>query len=125
VIDQLERMLDLLDENEIDEIKFILEKGHPLNEQNSKGWSLLIKATYLGRREIFDYLINNGADISVVNNNGTNLLMYAIDAYLSSNEMYFFERLIELGLDPLKKDYSGLSTVDWLKTRAPELIEKI
>lgn len=81
--------------------------------QDKHGWSPLTVAVYNNNYEITKYLIQNGADINIKNNNGTNLLMYAKDCYVQYNDATIFDYLLSLGLDPKDKDYSGKNLYDY------------
>lgn len=104
-------------------VKEFISLGYPLFDKNEKGWDLLIVATYFGNKEIFDLLIQNGADIHSINYNKTNLLMYSLTPFENSSNRYFFDKLISLGLDINKKDCFNLSTLDWIKKRNLSLIQ--
>lgn len=53
------------------------------------------------------YLIENRADIHVKNNNGTNLLMYAKDAFLQTGDTRLFEFYYSKGILVDEKDYTN------------------
>lgn len=86
-----------------------------INVSNEKGWTPLIIATYNNQKEIVNYLITHGADIFAVSNNGTNLLMYAKDAYLRAGDNSLFKLFYNLGLSPNTKDYSDKDLFFYLK----------
>ena len=77
-------------------LKILKEAGADLNESNDYGVTPLMSAvSYNQNIEIFNYLIENGADISAVDNRGCNVLMYSM---LNPN-INIAKRLIELGAD--------------------------
>lgn len=77
-------------------LKILKEAGADLNESNDYGVSPLMSAvSYNPNIEIFNYLIENGADISAVDNRGCNVLMYSM---LNPN-INIAKRLIDLGAD--------------------------
>ena len=47
--------------------------------------------------EMARYLIDEGANERVLNNNGTDLLMYAKDCYLNSGDTTMFEYMLDFG----------------------------
>ena len=80
-----------------------------INAKDKHGWSPLIIAVYNGNIEMAKYLINNGADIHVKNNNGTNLLMYAKDAFLQTGDTRLFEFYYSKGISVDEKDYTNVA----------------
>ncbi len=80
-------------------------KGH-INQVGENGWTPLMVATYNGQYEIAKYLIMNGADISAVNYNGTNLLMYAKASYAKTGDSRLFKLFYDLGLKMEQCDYA-------------------
>ena len=72
-------------------------------------------AVYNDCFEIVQLLLTENADISLVNYNGANLLMYAKEAFLKFNDSRLFEQFYHLGLDLEQKDYSGNSLIDYCK----------
>ena len=86
-----------------------------LNEKNSKGWTPLMVATYNNNKEMFYFLLRMGASIYDLNNNGTNMLMYAKDCFVNTGDSELFESLYRLGLSIYQKDYFGLSLKDYCK----------
>lgn len=86
-----------------------------LVSKESHGWTLLTVAVYNDNYEMVVYLVNHGADYHVINNNGTNLLMYAKDCYVIHHNKRIFEYLLNLGLSPLDQDYNGLSLIDYCR----------
>jgi len=93
-----------------------------INEKDEHGWTPLTVAVYNNNIEMVRYLVRHGADVKVVNNNGTTLMMYAKDAYLNTGDNRLFKYLIILGLDPCQKDYGGLSLIDYCDG---ELLKKL
>jgi methionyl-tRNA formyltransferase len=85
-----------------------------LNEKNKYGWSPLIVATYANRIDVVKYLIVNGADIYATNSNGTNLLMYAKEAYKKYGDNTLFKLYLKLGLSVGQKDYYGYDVMYYL-----------
>jgi methionyl-tRNA formyltransferase len=124
-IDQLDNLMEAIKKNNYHIVKEIVEMTYPLNEKNNRGQTALMVAAYHGRKEIFDLLINNGANLSCKNNNGTNLLMYSIEPYLQNKDDYFINKCIELNLDIKDKDHNGKNFLDWISIRCPELMSII
>ena len=72
-------------------------------------------ATYNNNKEMFYFLLRMGASIYDLNNNGTNMLMYAKDCFVNTGDSELFESLYRLGLSIYQKDYFGLSLKDYCK----------
>ncbi len=119
--DCLETMFDNIRNSENQMVYEFIEHGYPLNDKNKKGWDLIIVATYFGNQEIFDLLIQKGVNIQTTNYRKTNLLMYALNPIEEKANSYFFDRLIELGLDENATDVQGISTKEWIKKRKIKL----
>ena len=99
-----------------------------INAKDKHGWSPLIIAVYNGNIEMAKYLVDNGADIHVKNNNGTNLLMYAKNNAVDTDDLSILKYVRSLGLDPLEQDYDGSSVIDYVRNedvpvRVRELLE--
>lgn len=122
--DYLEFMFNKIKKQQNQLVKKYIALGYPLDDKNDKGWDLLIVATYFGNKEIFDLLIKKGANIHTTNYNKTNLLMYALTQLEEHANTYFFERLIQLGLDVHKLDGKNKSTLDWIKQRKLKFSEE-
>lgn len=86
-----------------------------INAKDKHGWSPLIVAVYNGNIEMAKYLVDNGADIRVKNNNGTNLLMYAKNNAVDTGDLRILEYVLSLGLDLLEQDYDGSSVIDYVR----------
>lgn len=86
-----------------------------INEQDENGWTPLIKVTYNNHIDIAEYLIAYGADVTIKNRNGTNLLMYAKEAYKHYGNNAFFKIYKRMGLSERLKDYDGHDLLYYLK----------
>ena len=103
--DRFDELIVACAAGDVNLVKEICNVKKHINERNEKGWTPLIVATYNNRIEIVKFLISVGADISVINNNGTNLLMYAKDARMNYNDNTLFEMYKSLGLLESNRDY--------------------
>ena len=104
--DRFSELMVACENGSIDKVKEIcLVKKH-INEQDENGWSPLIKATYYNQIEIVKLLLSIGADINVKNKNGTNLLMYAKEAYINSGDNTLFKLYIKMGLSEKSRDFN-------------------
>lgn len=114
-IDQFENILEACKNGNLEELKKIKNLSFYVNQQNQYGWTPLMVAVYNDCFEIVQLLLTENADISLVNYNGANLLMYAKEAFLKFNDSRLFEQFYHLGLDLEQKDYSGNSLIDYCK----------
>ncbi len=96
-------------------VKTICASGpRVVNEKDAHGWTPLIVGTYNNQIEIVKYLITVGADIHATNKNGTNLLMYAKEAYIKSGNSALFRLFTQMGLSVRKKDYMGRDLLSYI-----------
>ncbi|KAB0406569.1 hypothetical protein E2I00_010378, partial [Balaenoptera physalus] len=58
-----------IDEN-LDMVKFLVENGASVNQQDNEGWTPLHAAASCGYLNIAEYFINHGASVGVVNSEG-------------------------------------------------------
>lgn len=105
--DRLDELMEACKEGDTIQVKEICSVKEHVNTQESNGWSPLMVATYHNQTEIVKYLIMMGADIKAVNHRGTNLLMYAKDAYKDTGDNTLFRLYKELGLSEFTSDYQG------------------
>lgn len=112
--DRFEELITACEKGDVDVVKDICSVKRHINEQELHGWTPIIVATYNNHKEIVYYLLSHGADIGCVNNNGTNLLMYAKEAYKRSKDSELFSLFYKLGLSTGAKDYYGKTVIDYL-----------
>lgn len=86
-----------------------------IESKDEHGWSLLTIAVYNNNMDMAKWLIDNGSDINVLNNNGTTLLMYAKNCFINTGDSSIFEMLLSNGLSVYAVDYYGLSLIDYCK----------
>lgn len=84
-----------------------------IESKDVHGWSLLTIAVYNNNKQMVKWLVDEGADLNVINNNGTTLLMYAKDCFINTNDADIFDYLLEKGQSPYQKDYNGLSLIEY------------
>lgn len=94
-----------------------------INDKDEHGWTPLIVATYHNNKKMVEWLVENGADIHAVNNNGTNLLMYAKEAYKETGDNSLFHFYHTKGLQEDMKDYSGKDLYYYLDEDGIQLTE--
>ena len=83
---------------EYDRMKSICSVVKHINEVDFEGRSPLIHATIHNQKEIAKYLIMNGANIYIKDNNLKDLLLYAKDAYKEHGDRELFDLYKRLGL---------------------------
>ena len=93
-----------------------------VNDRNLKGWSPIIVAAYYGKRDLVEFLLQNGANINDRNYRGTTVLMYAKDYALKNNDNEFFRFLMDQGADILLKDWSGKSIYEYINTEQAKFL---
>nr|WP_247687457.1 ankyrin repeat domain-containing protein [Pseudoalteromonas luteoviolacea] len=109
----MDSLLEASSCNNLTEVKSLINPFN-INEKNEKGWSPIIVAAYHGSLDVIAYLVENGADINDINNNGTSVFMYAKNFALKSFNREYLEKLIDLGADVNLKDFHGLDVFDYV-----------
>tara|TARA_R100001369_G_scaffold29049_2_gene52160 strand:- start:291 stop:1463 length:1173 start_codon:yes stop_codon:yes gene_type:complete len=120
--DKLALFLEAIPTMSIDSFSKNLITTLGVNDRNGKGWSPIIVAAYHGRRELVNFLLQNGANINDRNYRGTTVLMYAKDYALENNDSDFFKYLIEQGADISLKDWSGKSLYEYINNDQAKLL---
>lgn len=123
--DEFEDLLQCIAEFNNSEAKRILSVKKYMFEKNKYGWTALMVAVYNNNKEMFYYLLENGADINEKNWNGTNMLMYAKDCYKIYSDYELFEYLYDLGLSVFEKDFNDKSLVDYCEIEGIKSIGKV
>ena len=113
--DRLEECLNACKQGDLDVVKEICTVQKHIHERNSKGWTPLIVATYYGHTDIVKYLLSVGADIHDKNYHGTNLLMYAKEAFLKCGNKELFNLFYNMGLKVEEKDFYNKDVVQYLE----------
>lgn len=113
--DRFTELMEACKDGQLEVVKDICVVKEHIYAANEKGWTPLIVATYNNQIGIVKYLISIGADIQVKNINGTNLLMYAKDAYRNSGNIELFRMFYELGVDINACDYDGKNLDDYMR----------
>lgn len=84
-----------------------------VNAQNENGWSPLMVAVYTNNLEMLYFLLSKGADITIKDYNGMNLLQYAKMCYEKYHDDNIFNILYDAGVSIYEEDYQGKSFVDY------------
>ncbi len=124
-IDRFDELMHACTRGDVNEVIQICAVSKHINEQDKNGWSPLIKATYNNHVAIANYLIAAGADVNMKNRNGTNLLMYAKEAYRHYGDNTLFKIYKQLGLSEKSKDYKGHDLIYYLRNDGIALEELI
>ena len=114
-LDLYDKIMEACKKGDLEYLKTIPNLKKYLEQKNEKGWTPLIVATYNNQKHVVDYLLEKGADVYVKNYNGTNLLMYAKNTYLDTNDSDLFELMLEKGIKPEDVDYSGYDLLYYIK----------
>jgi methionyl-tRNA formyltransferase len=93
-----------------------------IDDCNDYGWSPLIIAAYNGNFNVVKFLVDSGANINAVNNNGTSVLMYAKDFALENQDKRGFEFLIKNGAEISHRDFSGRQLTDYISQSDAEFL---
>lgn len=121
--DRLEELMQACERGDLITVKDICNVKRHINEKDNHGWTPLIVATYHNRKSIVEFLLMHGADLYTTNYNGTNLLMYAKEAYLLVGDNSIFKLYYKYGLDENICDYEGNNLLYYLKTNKITLEE--
>lgn len=113
--DRFDELFESCKTGDLDKVKKICKVKAHIEVADDHGWTPLIVATYNNHFDVVTYLIDVGASIYAKNYNGTNLLMYAKEAYKQFGDRRLFDLYKDLGLDIFEKDEYGLNVVDYIK----------
>lgn len=112
--DKLDVLLHLIPSIDVCELPNYMPNILGINDRNEKGWSPIIVAAYHGRKDVIEFLLEQGADINDRNYHGTTVLMYAKDYALKEKDNQFIPWLLQLGADCRLSDWSGKSINDYI-----------
>nr|WP_292015367.1 ankyrin repeat domain-containing protein [Chryseobacterium sp.] len=93
-----------------------LEKGLDINEKQTTGpfqRTPLQMSVVLNLKEIFDFLLEKGADVNSVDANGNTILFNAVFNYNKDHESYgyYISTLLKNNADPAVKNAHGVSAL--------------
>lgn len=113
--DRLNELLEACKNGNIKPVQDICKIRRHINEVSLEGWTPLIVATYNGNEECVKILLKLGADPYARGRNGTNLLMYAKDAYWKTGNLSIVDQFLRVGIKPEDKDYKGNDLFYYIK----------
>jgi methionyl-tRNA formyltransferase len=113
--DRLDELLTACQHGNLQKVIEICAIKEHINAVGKNGWTPLIVATYNNQIDIVKKLILMGADIYAKNFNGTNLLMYAKDAFYNTGDMELFKLFIQLGLSVMECDYNRKNLINYIQ----------
>lgn len=122
--DRFEELINACKKGDKDTVMDICKVSRHLNEVSSEGWTPLIVATYHGNTDCVKALLEMGANPFVKGRNGTNLLMYAKDAYWITEDMELIDIFIRLGISPGDKDYNGHDLIYYIEENDVNISKK-
>ncbi|MDO6595715.1 ankyrin repeat domain-containing protein [Oceanihabitans sp. 2_MG-2023] len=102
--------LNAASRNNIEIVTLLFQQVKAINQVNKKGASALILAVAHNTPEVVRFLIENKADVTVLDANKNNLIPYLIDFYSTKKEDVFKQKLdvlAENGLDIAKTQQNG------------------
>lgn len=115
IIDKFSELMTACTNGDMEMVKKICAYSkNVINSKDDNGWTPLICATYNNQIEIVKFLISTGADVNVVNRNGTNLLMYAKEAYRNNADNTLFKLFSQMGISARKRDYKGRDLLSYI-----------
>lgn len=95
--------------NDLDIIKLLASKTNDINRKNNDGKSALVNAMR-NKPEVIQFLIDNGANVQIIDKKGNSLAYYLFNSYNPSSAKDFDEKLALLtknGLDVTKTQSDG------------------
>ena len=91
-VDQEKLNRDLIDnarEENLKQVKYLIEKGADVNAKDNEGNTALIKSSRKGYLEVVKCLIEKGADINTKNNCGITIVHFHSKIYKSIANNYY------------------------------------
>ena len=105
-------LLNATSDDDLDEVKYLLQQGADVNETDGSGNTPLLRAASRGHLEIMRVLIENGANINTRNKLGSTPLMMTLFSPYSPGRALMMRMLLNRGADIDIKNNQGLSAMD-------------
>ncbi len=119
--DRFAQLMEACGSGDLERVQEICGEYPYHNDKNERGWTPLIVATYHNRKDVVRYLVEQGADVHAVNHNGTNLLMYAKEAYKKSKDKELLRFYLSRGLTFEAEDYAGVNLYQYCEAEGLKL----
>jgi ankyrin repeat protein len=94
-------------------VRFLLERGVPVDEKDSSGNTALMGACFKGYTEVAETLIDAGADVNARNGMGGTCLIFAI----TFNREAMAQLLLKRGADAGARDPGGKTALDYARAQ--------
>ncbi len=107
---------EMIGEDRLDVLTFLLDRGYPINSASPKGFTLLHWAAHTGRFDFVKMLVEKGAEVDIRTGAGFTPLMVAI-SHPDDNILEIVRYLVEHGANPNAMDVGGLSVLRWTLSR--------
>ena len=89
--------IDIFRSFKLDSIKKFIDNGRDINDQDPEdGNTLLIEAVSRGKEDIVEYLINEGANLKIINNEGETALTSYVKAIYKTDKL---EQIVQMLLE--------------------------
>ena len=104
------------EKGDLDSVKsFISSNSEAIDITSKGGWTGLIIACYHEKKEVVNLLIELGANVNAVNNNGTTVFMYAKTPIQNTHkDTSLLTILLKNGAEINKKDLFGKTVLDYV-----------
>jgi methionyl-tRNA formyltransferase len=120
--DALEEFGKACAKNDLESLRSLINNIAGIDDRTKEGWTPLMIAAYNGCHAVSKFLIEKGADINAVNNNGTTVLMYAKDGALRTGQASVFALLLSLGAGTHERDYRGKTIFEYMNKDEIQMI---
>ncbi|MFC1670852.1 ankyrin repeat domain-containing protein [Spirochaetota bacterium] len=107
-------------DTKIDSIGELLKHGADINQKNIIGKTVLMRAALYGSLKTVEFLLQNGADTSIISDEGWDVVTYAEDAEKNSKKMV--KLLEKYGMEQKSKYYSYKIQMDCTECGQPLII---
>ncbi len=122
--DRFDELLIACESGDVDAVRDICAISRHVNEVSPEGWTPLIVATYHGKVDCVKILLEIGANPFAKGRNGTNLLMYAKDAFWKTGDMRLVDWFLQAGIRPEDKDYNGNDLFYYIEENKADAVSK-